>query len=140
MKNHFLLFTFVFVCNLLLHAEDSIMYNYDATMPSYVSFETGDSVYRSNQKAIRRPLSAKQILCRYLPLNIETSVIEVDTVLDEFGDKHIRFEQSYNGVKVDGQRYYLHYEGVNSKNMNGNFRTVAGVNTAPAISESVANW
>ena len=32
MKNYCLLFTFVFVCNLLLHAEDSIMYNYDATM------------------------------------------------------------------------------------------------------------
>ncbi len=44
MKNYCLLFTFVFVCNLLLHAEDSIMYNYDAIIPSYVSFEIGDLV------------------------------------------------------------------------------------------------
>lgn len=138
MRRYFLLLTIVCVCNLVLQAEDSIMYNYDATIPSYVSFETGDSVVRRNQKALRRPLSAKQILCRYLPLNAETLVAEVDTVFDEFGDKHIRFEQRYNGVKVDGQRYYLHYDGVDSKNMNGNFRAVVGVNTTPAISESVA--
>ena len=44
MRRYFLLFTIVCVCNLVLQAEDSIMYNYDATIPSYVSFETGDSV------------------------------------------------------------------------------------------------
>ena len=44
MKECVLLCGLLFVATLYLSAEDSIMYNYDATMPSYVSFETGDSV------------------------------------------------------------------------------------------------
>lgn len=140
MKKTFLLVTFLFVSvfGLVLCAEDSIVYSYDAIIPSYVDFEVGDSIHRTIQRAARRTLSASQIVYRNLKLNKETSIFEVDTIIDEFNNRHIRFEQRYKGVKVDGQRYYLHYDGADSKSMNGNFRTVSGVNTTPAIPESVA--
>ena len=44
MKRSVLLYAWCFMVSLYLHAEDSIMYNYDAIIPSYVSFEIGDLV------------------------------------------------------------------------------------------------
>ena len=44
MKRSVLLYGLCFMVSLYLHAEDSIMYNYDAIIPSYVSFEIGDLV------------------------------------------------------------------------------------------------
>lgn len=121
-----------------LFAEDSIRYSYDANLPSYVSFEVGDSARVARQKSMHRRLTATQILLRYLPLNAESSVLVVDTITDDFDNRHVRFEQHYNGLRIDGQRFYLHYNGIEAQSMNGNFRTVSGLNSVPTITEQNA--
>ena len=47
---------------------------------------------------------------------------------------HDHFDQYYNGVKVDGAGYNLHYKNGEMYFANGNFVKVDNINTSPSIS------
>ncbi len=122
----------------VLQAQRSIEYRYDTIIPSYVPLIVGDSAQQAQQKVTRQTLSPKQILSNNLKLNKSVSLHAVDTLEDDLGNKHYRFEQRYNGVRIDGQRYYVHYIKGNAKSMNGNFRSMGNFDANPSITEETA--
>jgi Zn-dependent metalloprotease len=121
-----------------LSANDSIAYNYDTIIPSYLSFEVGDSITRTQQRSIRRSLTAEQIIRKYIPFNEKITLTISDTIFDGNNNQHIRFEQYYNGIKIDGQKLTIHYIGKHSESLNGDFRSIKTLNTTPTIPENQA--
>ena len=52
---------------------------------------------------------------------------------DNIGQVHEKFQQYYNGIKVDGAIYTLHYTAGKITHMSGNFQDIQNLNVTPKI-------
>ncbi len=57
---------------------------------------------------------------------------------DGLGFKHLRYEQTYNGVKVDGAEFIIHSKNDNALTANGKLVTGLNINTNPSVSANQA--
>lgn len=84
----------------------------------------------------QQPLSSRQLLRQELALRPADDLRPLRVETDERGQVHERFQQFFNGVKVEHGVYTVHRAaGV----LSGEFKPVpAGLSTKPALSEAVA--
>jgi bacillolysin/thermolysin len=70
--------------------------------------------------------------------NLIENVQETRVVLDESGIRHIRMQQTYEGLPVHGAEFYLQVEGDEVIGFTGNLLPAVRVNTVPSLSEASA--
>ncbi|MFG6113855.1 M4 family metallopeptidase [Halobacillus sp. MO56] len=79
---------------------------------------------------------------KYKIKNPKASLLEKKTEKDDLGMTHVRFQQSKNGIPVEGSEVIVHYNQDNAiTSVNGEFNTAvenAEVTTEPAISQERA--
>ena len=63
---------------------------------------------------------------------------EVKKVEDLHNTKHIRHQQIYNGIPVEGRVFITHYKNGNLKSANGNYEQNIEANTRPSLSKKEA--
>ena len=57
---------------------------------------------------------------------------------DHLGFQHQKFQQYYDGIKVEGGTYAIHSKDGEVKSLSGSFRTVTDLNTVPDLTERSA--
>lgn len=117
---------------------DSIVYDVDKVIPSFVRLSGQNSIKYSKQRIVQdKVLEAKTILTDVLPLGKNVSVLlhESNSVIS---DDHVSFTQYYKGIKVEGTQYHVHYKDNVAESINGNFRTITATDVVPGISERTA--
>ncbi|MCL3853310.1 M4 family metallopeptidase [Parabacteroides sp. GYB001] len=117
---------------------DSIVYDVDKVIPSFVRLSGQNSIKYSKQRIVQdKVLEAKTILTDVLPLGKNVSVLlhESNSVIS---DDHVSFTQYYKGIKVEGSQYHVHYKDDVAESINGNFRTITATDVVPGISERTA--
>lgn len=114
---------------------DREKYSFDDQIPAYMELQVDNDV--DKMKAVHQGQSA--FLKKILGLNNETTAILVDTLTDISGGFHESYEEYYQGVKVEGTRYNVHYNQEGDATLiNGNFRTINQLGTIPNIDEKSA--
>lgn len=73
-----------------------------------------------------------------LQANDEFKLVNVGTSRDIAGYSHIRYQQFYNNIPVEGSMLNTHYLNGEMQSMNGNYYTQLNVNTNPNMTESQA--
>lgn len=120
------------------NVNDSIVYDLDKVIPSFVRLSGQKSIGYSKQRIVQdKVLEAKTILTDVLPLGENVSVLlhESNSVVT---DDHVSFTQYYKGIKVEGTQYHVHYKDNIAESINGNFRTIPATSVSPGISERTA--
>ncbi len=98
--------------------------------PAFISFETNGAAHRADQ--------ANEVLRQHLGLtgrdNMRLAKVEKDNV----GFEHQRFQQFYNGVKVEHGTYNVHSKNGVVHAINGEFKKLENMSTRPSLNESAA--
>ena len=117
---------------------DSIIYDIDKVIPSFVRLSGQNSIEYSMQRIVQdKVLEAKTILTDVLPLGKNVSVLLHESN-SAVSDDHVSFAQYYKGIKVEGTQYHVHYKDNVAESINGNFRTITATDVVPGISEHMA--
>lgn len=116
---------------------DKVLYTIDDAIPSYVELSQSPTDNLPRKMSMRS--QGNSSLLRYvLNLNEDTSVELVDTLTDTSGMFHQFYSQYYKGVKVQGSRCGIHYRQGVALSLNGNFRTIDGLDITPSVVEDDA--
>lgn len=118
--------------------QDNILFFQDSIIPSYVKILPPKTKSIKNRSNKDRTIYARNLLKDNLKLNRETSCEVIDSFIDPQNNYHIFFMQYYNGLKVEGTRFGVHFSNDEVESINGNFRFINSLNTIPKISESQA--
>ncbi|WP_196885700.1 M4 family metallopeptidase [Aureivirga sp. CE67] len=97
--------------------------------PKFINFNENSNV---SQKNIQSAFS------EYLELNPEDSFIKIKQFSDDLGFVHEKYQQYYNGIKVEFASYLAHYKNGKLNSMNGEMYRIENLNTSPSISSSQA--
>lgn len=85
------------------------------------------------------PASQKQAAFeQHLQFTSNDELRSAQVFQDALGFTHEKFQQYYQGVKVEGGTYTLHMQNGNIKLMTGFFADINNVNTSPSLPESAA--
>lgn len=108
---------------------DSPIYSVDINIPSYLDV-TEQKITLGDKKNIREHNGCLEKL---LDLNSKTTAIVKDTLTDIAGGFHVSYQEYYQGIKVEGTRYTIHYDKFgNATSINGNFRTIKDLDVVPS--------
>lgn len=80
------------------------------------------------------PKSQSQILLQQVfNMTPADELRSMGTFTDNMGQVHEKFQQYYNGIKVDGAIYSLHYTAGKITHMSGNYQDIQNLNVTPKI-------
>ena len=89
-------------------------------------------------KAAYRAADAQNILREQLALTSADQLRPVRSERDELGFTHQKFNQYYQGIKVEHATYTVHAKGGAVESISGDFEKIAGLSIAPSLSEATA--
>ncbi|MEZ4829304.1 MAG: M4 family metallopeptidase [Bacteroidia bacterium] len=98
-----------------------------AKSPQFITFDQAVPLTRA-QESFEQNLSLKET----------DELRSMDTFQDNLGYSHEKFQQYYQGVKVEGATYTIHSQSGNIKLMSGFFADVKDVNVSPSLSAQAA--
>lgn len=99
--------------------------------PSLIQFNTKVKKLHSSE--------GKMVLKQYLKLNDLNDFKSLKKSTDRFGYSHERFQQYYNGIKVEFSEYIVHSDKSNLITViNGTAKSIKDLNTRPQMSEKSA--
>lgn len=76
----------------------SVIYG-DSLLPKLIQFD----------ESLPRSTNAQQILQDNLSMTATDSVVKISEITDKLGRLHEKYQQYYNGIKVNGGIYNVHY-------------------------------
>lgn len=101
----------------------------DSLLPKLIQFD----------ERLPRSTDAQQVFADNLELTTMDSFVKVSEVTDKLGRLHEKYQQYYNGIKVEGGIYNVHYTLASEiAALNGYFYPVNNVSVTPNMSESTA--
>ncbi len=112
-----------------LYSKDSI--------PTLIQFEKNTNQFSKTTRTSKQN-HAKEVMISHLNLPANEAPIFQDSLVDEQGNAHLRFFQSYKGVKIEGSQYNVHYKKNDIESMNGDFRKIKNINLNIQITEQQA--
>lgn len=121
-----------FLCFLMLFALGNVFAQdvrpeYPKKSPTFIQLEQ------------QLPASQKQEAFRQnLEMNSQDELRSEKIFQDQLGFTHEKFQQFYQGVKVEGSTYTLHLKNGMVSHMTGHFADIADISISPAIDESAA--
>jgi Zn-dependent metalloprotease len=83
-------------------------------------------------------VSKKTNLAEVLNLTSEMSFVEVGKLKDVLGVEHVKNQQHYHGIPIEGGIYSLHGRNGNFEKANGEYFRIKGLDTKPAVKEPEA--
>ncbi|WP_439882902.1 M4 family metallopeptidase [Pontibacter sp. MBLB2868] len=98
--------------------------------PAFIEFSNNGAVHRSDQ--------ASEVLRTYLKLDAKDNMKQTGVEKDELGFMHQKFEQYYDGVKVEHGTYMVHSKNGSIQSINGEFKKLHDLSTKPSVGESAA--
>ncbi len=81
---------------------------------------------------------SKKLFKEQLKLDEHSKFSNVKTESDKSGFSHKKYQQYYDGVKVEFATYSLHSKGDHLESMSGEYYNIEGVETTPSLSKDVA--
>lgn len=138
MKTLFLLI--LFNCSILCVAgqnKDGIIVKKNSKgIVEYAKFTSPQS---NELKQVAIPEDANEFFAEYLKPTASTSFILQPQKQRNKDFRHEHYDQYYNGVKVDGAGYNLHYEKGKMYLAHGNFIQIEDLTTKPSITDEAAH-
>ncbi len=109
-----------------------------STQPTTTSFSpTSKALILDNKHAIKADqfiANKKSVLCRTPNSDLRKTAVQHS----KNGKTHHRYQQTWNGIPVEGQYIILHEENGTLNAVNGTMVSELSVNTTPTLSESIA--
>ncbi len=93
---------------------------------------------RLRPNAERKIQNGPTFLKNLLQAKPEDDFHSTKEITDKFGITHVRFQQYYNGIKIEGAEYILHGKNGNIQTANGDYKNVEIASVTPALTESQA--
>ena len=81
---------------------------------------------------------SKKLFKEQLKLDEHSKFLNVKSESDRSGFSHKKYQQYYDGVKVEFATYSLHSKGEQLESMSGEYYTIEGVDITPSLSKDVA--
>jgi len=81
---------------------------------------------------------SKKLFKEQLKLDEHSKFSNVKSESDKSGFSHKKYQQYYDGVKVEFATYSLHSKGDHLESMSGEFYNIEGIETTPSLSKDVA--
>lgn len=103
---------------------------------TFIEFEKISTAQMSEK--IKIPLNDLEVLKRYLPVSIQDSFKELSFLPDPLGYSHRKYQQYFNGIKVENSVYTIHSKNNSLVAMNGNFTPINNISTTPSFDEQQA--
>ena len=94
--------------------------------------------FNAEGKAANRGVAAEQVLRQQLPLTSADQLRPARVETDQLGFTHEKFNQYYQGIRVEHAQYSTHAKGGTIESISGDFEKITALSTAPALSASVA--
>lgn len=109
------------------------------TQAKEVYLEKDNTISHIKYEASKAPaLSDKSFLRRSLSLSAENSFVEINRTTDKLGMQHIRLQQYYQGIPIEGKVYIIHSKNEKILSANGSYQQDVAMEIAPQISKSKA--
>lgn len=89
-------------------------------------------------ETINKPLNDLEVLKRFLPVNSLDGFKELSLLPDPLGYTHRKYQQYFNGIKVENSVYTIHSKNNSLVAMNGNFTPINNISTTPTFDEAQA--
>ena len=90
--------------------------------------------FSAEGKAANRSLAAEQVLRQQLGLTNADQFRSARVATDQLGFTHEKFNQYYQGIRVEHAQYTAHAKGGTVESISGDFERITGLNTTPALS------
>jgi len=89
-------------------------------------------------KLAYRGVDARQVLRQHLALTPADEMVQRSAETDALGFTHQKFNQFYQGVRVEHASYTTHAKGGTVESISGDFEKITNLNTNPLLSTSAA--
>lgn len=109
-----------------------IEYSENLSKPTFIEFKASPSNFRM---AVSNPLEAMKEI---LSLKSTDNLVSYKKEQDDIGFTHIRYQQVYKNVPVEGATYIAHQKAGLLDCINGVFVNIGDVSVSPALTESAA--
>ena len=89
-------------------------------------------------KRAYRGVDARQVLRQQLALTTADEMVPRSAETDALGFTHQKFNQLYQGIRVEHASYTVHAKDGTVESISGDFEKVANLNTTPSLGPSAA--
>jgi bacillolysin len=89
-------------------------------------------------KLAYRGVDARQVLRQHLALTTADEMVQRSIKTDALGFTHQKFNQFYQGVRVEHASYTTHAKGGTIESISGDFEKITNLSTTPSLSPSAA--
>jgi len=91
-----------------------------------------------NEKSAYKNTDSQKVLREQLGLKDNSSYVKIKSENDRIGFLHEKFQQYYQGIKIEFATYSLHSKSGKLESMSGEFYQLDNVNTHPTLSKNQA--
>jgi Zn-dependent metalloprotease len=109
-----------------------IEYSKESSKPTFVEFNPASSNFRM---AVSNPL---ELMKEVLALKQNDNLVSYKLEKDDIGFTHIRYQQEYKNIPVEGAQYLAHQKNGKLDCINGLFFTLGDISVTPVLNESAA--
>ncbi|AFK05756.1 peptidase M4 thermolysin (plasmid) [Emticicia oligotrophica DSM 17448] len=104
--------------------------------PTFIEFEKYSTAKVID--ATSNPVTNLEALKRFLPVTSQDEFRELAVLPDQLGYSHRKYQQYYNGIKVENSVYTVHSNENILIAMNGHFTPIKNISVVPNITEAQA--